>query len=132
MTIKENAPIKGRLDCVADTRNFTASYTIPQPINAQRGRVRNTSRLRRDLLPNPGEYWREQGLKLIGGGEWKSAICPFHPDTKPSLRVRLDTGGFRCMVCGAKGGDVLAYHALRHGLRFIEAAKSLGAWEVVR
>jgi len=68
-------------------------------------------------------------LQLTGGGEWKSAICPFHKDTKPSLRVRLDTGGFRCMVCGAHGGDVLAFHRQRYGLRFIEAAKSLRAWE---
>lgn len=84
---------------------------------------------RRDRLPSPGLYYRENGLKLTGGGEWKNAVCPFHPDTRPSLRVRLDTGGFRCMVCGAHGGDLLAFHMLRHGLRFIEAAKALGAWE---
>ena len=32
---------------------------------------------KRDRLPNPAEYFREQGLKLTGGGEWKSAVCPF-------------------------------------------------------
>jgi hypothetical protein len=85
---------------------------------------------KRDRLPNPAEYYREQELKLIGGGEWKSAVCPFHNDTKPSLRVRIDTGAFRCMVCGTHGGDVLAFHMQRHGMRFIEAAKALGAWEV--
>jgi DNA primase len=83
---------------------------------------------KRDRLPSPAEYYNEQSLKLIGGGEWKNAVCPFHNDTKPSLRVRLDTGAFRCMVCGAHGGDVLAFHMQRHGLRFIEAAKALGAW----
>jgi len=67
---------------------------------------------------------------LAGGGEWKNAVCPFHNDTHPSLRVRLDTGGFRCMVCGAHGGDVLAYHRLITGLPFIQAAQDLGAWEV--
>jgi CHC2-type zinc finger protein len=65
---------------------------------------------KRDRLPNPAEYFCEQGLKLTGSGEWKSALCPFHNDTRPSLRVRLDTGAFRCMTCGAKGGDVLAFH----------------------
>src|SRR5689334_9288677 len=64
----------------------------------------------RNLLPQPAEYFKSQGLSLTGGGEWKNALCPFHNDTKPSLRVRLDTGGFRCMVCRAKGGDVLAFH----------------------
>ncbi|MGH8586514.1 MAG: CHC2 zinc finger domain-containing protein, partial [Gammaproteobacteria bacterium] len=77
------------------------------------------------------EYFHEQDLKLIGGGQWKSAVCPFHNDTRPSLRVRLDTGAFRCMTCGAKGGDVLAFHMRRHSLRFIESAKALGAWGAV-
>jgi hypothetical protein len=84
---------------------------------------------RRERLPRPGAYFEGQGLELRGGGEWKNAVCPFHEDTKPSLRVRLDTGGFRCMVCGAHGGDVLAFHMRRHRLGFIEAAKALGAWE---
>lgn len=87
---------------------------------------------RRDALPAPAEYFREQGLKLTGGGGWKDAICPFHADTKPSLRVRLDTGAFRCMACGAHGGDVLAFHMLRYGLRFVDAAKNLNAWRGAR
>ncbi|CAG1023252.1 hypothetical protein MTYM_02305 [Methylococcales bacterium] len=48
------------------------------------------------------------------------------------LMVRLDSGGFRCMVCGAHGGNVLAFHMQRHGLGFIEAARALGAWEAER
>ena len=84
----------------------------------------------RARLPSPADYFTQQGLKLTGGGEWKDAICPFHEDTKPSLRVRLDTGGFRCMVCGAHGGDVLAFHQQRHGLSFKQAAQQLGAWRV--
>ena len=30
--------------------------------------------------------------------------------------------------CGARGGDVLAYHTAAHFLGFIDAAKQLGAW----
>lgn len=97
-----------------------------------RGLNRPAFGFKRDRLPNPVAYYREQGLKLLGGGGWKSAICPFHADTSPSLRVRIETGAFRCMVCGAHGGDVLAFHMLRHGLRFIEAARALGAWEDTR
>lgn len=97
-----------------------------------RGLNRPAFAFKRDRLPNPVEYYREQGLKLLGGGGWKSALCPFHADTSPSLRVRIETGAFRCMVCGAHGGDVLAFHMLRHGLRFIEAARALGAWEETR
>lgn len=87
---------------------------------------------RRDRLPNPAEYYASQGVILTGTGEWRNALCPFHEDSHPSLRVRIDTGAFRCMVCGAHGGDVLAFHMRRHGLRFIEAAKALGAWEITR
>jgi DNA primase len=74
-------------------------------------------------------YFRDQQIKLIGGGEWRTASCPFHRDDKPSLRVHLISGGFRCHACGAHGGDVLEFHRLRYGLGFIEAARQLGAWE---
>lgn len=100
--------------------------------NPTRGLKRPAFAFKRDRLPNAAEYYSNQGLKLINGGEWKSAICPFHDDTKPSLRLRLDTGAFRCMVCGAHGGDVLAFHMRRYGLRFIDAARALGAWEESR
>lgn len=97
--------------------------------NPTRGLTRPAFAFKRDRLPNPADYFQAEGLNLTGGGEWKSAVCPFHDDTKPSLRVRIETGAFRCMVCGAHGGDLLAFHMQRHGLRFIEAARALGAWE---
>ncbi len=100
--------------------------------NPTRGLNQGAFGFKRERLPNPVEYYREQGLKLVGGGGWKSAVCPFHQDTTPSLRVRIETGAFRCMVCGTHGGDVLAFHMQRHGLRFIEAARALGAWEESR
>ena len=100
-----------------------------QPANVAPGVNRLAFAFRRDRLPDPAEYYRQQGLKLLGGGKWKSAVCPFHNDTKPSLRVQLDAGGFCCMACGTHGGDVLAFHMQRHGLLFIEAARALGAWE---
>jgi CHC2 zinc finger len=80
-------------------------------------------------LPSTAKYYEQQGLKLSGGGAWRDAVCPFHTDTKPSLRVRADNGAFSCMVCGAHGGDVLAFHQQRHGLTFKAAAIELGAWK---
>ena len=96
--------------------------------NPMRGRFA----FNRSRLPNPVEYFHSQGLTLLGRGEWRNTKCPFHDDTQPSLRVRLDNGAFRCMACGAHGGDVLTFHRLRHGLGFIEAAKALGAWETAQ
>ncbi len=83
----------------------------------------------RNLLPKPGDYYAVEGLKLKGRGPWRNAICPFHSDTHPSLRIRIETGAFACMACGAHGGDVLAYHQQRHGLTFKQAAQQLGAWK---
>ncbi len=86
------------------------------------------NRFDKSAMQPPATYFKEQGLKLTGGGEWKDALCPFHDDSKPSLRVRLNTGGFKCMACGVRGGDILAFHMQRYGLGFIAAAKQLGAW----
>jgi DNA primase len=82
---------------------------------------------RKDLtLPIP--YYESQNIILKGGGVWRDAICPFHKDTNPSLRINVEKGAYRCMVCGAHGGDVLAFHMHKHGLNFVEACKQLGAW----
>jgi len=86
----------------------------------------------RHLLPHPADYFAGEGVKLLGNGRWRDALCPFHKDTKPSLRVFFESGAFRCMACGAHGGDVLAFHMQRHGMWFVEAAKALGAWGAVR
>ena len=86
----------------------------------------------RDHLPQPAEFYAGEGINLEGCGAWRSALCPFHKDKNPSMRVFFNTGAFRCMVCGSKGGDVLAFYMLRHSLRFIDAAKALGAWKAAK
>ena len=83
-------------------------------------------------LPSTFPYYENQGIELKGGGAWRDAIYPFHKDTKPSLRVNVEKGAYRCMVCGARGGDILAFHMHKHGLGFIVAAKELGAWIEVK
>ena len=92
----------------------------------------STDRFDRARLPNALSYFESIGLKLTGRGVWRDAVCPFHDDSRPSLRVRLESGAFRCMACGAHGGDVLAFHRLRTGKGFVEAARDLGAWEDAR
>ncbi len=87
---------------------------------------------RKDLPTSFNYYAAQQGMTLKGGGAWRDAICPFHADTKPSLRINVERGAYRCMVCGARGGDVLAFHMHKHGLGFIQAAKELGAWVEVK
>lgn len=83
----------------------------------------------RDRLPDPVGYYEAEGLRLTGprNAKWKTTRCNFHGGSD-SLRVNTVTGAWVCMACGAKGGDVLAYHMQIHGLEFMQAAKALGAW----
>lgn len=83
----------------------------------------------RNLLPDPASYYEAQGLRLTGpkSAKWLTTSCVFHGGSD-SMRVNLRSGGFCCMNCGARGGDVLAYEMASSGLEFIEAARRLGAW----
>ena len=101
-------------------------HTLKKPLNQRRARGGKIN-FNRDLLPAPESYYAAQGLPLNGRGEWRSVLCPFHADSTPSLRVNIHSGGFFCMVCQARGGDVLAFHMQRHDLPFKQAAIDLGA-----
>ncbi len=83
----------------------------------------------RNRLPDPVSYFESQGLQLTGprSAKWRTTECKFHGGSD-SMRVNAATGGFCCMNCGARGGDVLAYHMATHGLEFVAAAKALGTW----
>lgn len=83
----------------------------------------------RNRLPDAVSYYEAEGLHLIGpnSAKWKTTACQFHGGSD-SMRVNTKTGAWVCMSCGAKGGDVLAYHMQLHEMEFIEAAKVLGAW----
>ncbi len=74
--------------------------------------IMNTTypKFQKALLSSVPEYFRTHQIKLIDGGEWRSALCPFHTNTKPSLRVRIENRAFRCLTCDAKEGDILAFH----------------------
>jgi len=82
----------------------------------------------RENLPDVRSYFESEGLTLKGRGKWVTARCDFHGGSD-SLRANTQTGGWICMACGQRGGDVLAYHIAAHGLCFIEAAKELGCWQ---
>ena len=83
----------------------------------------------RTRLPEPVGYYESTGLAFKERkGKWRTTACNFHGGTD-SLRINTDSGAFVCMAgCGARGGDVLAYHMAHAGLDFINAAKELGAW----
>lgn len=81
----------------------------------------------RSRLPDPLEYFDLEGVSLTGPGLWKTGPCHFHGGSD-SLRVNVRSGGWCCMNCGVKGGDVVAYAMQRHGMDFMAAARTLGAY----
>ena len=83
----------------------------------------------REWLPNPISFYESKGLKLHGKGEWRSALCCFHSEKNPSLRINIHNGAFRCFPCGASGGSVLDFQMLYYGQQFLAAAETLGAME---
>ena len=85
----------------------------------------------RDLLQSldARSYYEAQGLTLSKGRKWITANCPFHGGSD-SLRINLHSGAFVCMAgCGARGGDLLAFHMAAHGLDFVQTAQALGCWQ---
>ena len=102
----------------SDKSKFTSSVT-----GVARGGYR------RELLLDPFSYYEGQGLMLMGPrhSPWRTTECRFHGGSD-CMRIKVATGAFICMNCGARGGDVVAYHMAEHGLSFLEAAKQLGAW----
>jgi hypothetical protein len=84
----------------------------------------------RDRLPDPLDYYTNTaGLQLTGKGKWRTSRCDNHGGSD-SMRINIENGAYVCMAgCGARGGDVLAYHRWEHGLGFVEAAEALGAYD---
>ena len=47
-------------------------------------------------------------IPLTRKGQNLEALCPFHSDTKPSLKVNDQKGLYKCFACGA-GGDAINF-----------------------
>lgn len=85
----------------------------------------------RQALPTWPNYADTIGLQLVGRGKWRSAACELHGGSD-SMRVNVESGGWVCMACGAKGGDVLAHYMQRVGCDFRVGAVALGAWDATK
>jgi hypothetical protein len=84
----------------------------------------------RASLPSPLAYLARHGAATSKPrGEWAAIRCPVHKggdEAHASMRVSLVDGHFRCMACGAEGGDIIALHRLVTGLGFRDAVRDLG------
>lgn len=60
------------------------------------------------------ETMEKDGVKLIGAGNAKMALCQFHEEKSPSMSVNVEKGLFYCFGCSA-GGSIIDYLARRQG-----------------
>lgn len=59
------------------------------------------------------------------GGNYEG-ICPFHADTKPSLKVNDSKGLFKCFVCDT-GGDAIKFAMLYNNQSYPDAIKDIAS-----
>ena len=65
-----------------------------------------------------------QYMSLNKKGANLEGLCPFHPDSKPSLKVNDAKGMFKCFVCGA-GGDAITFVKDFTKVEFVDALKDI-------
>src|SRR5688572_610334 len=78
------------------------------------------------------EQIKEAPLSLVIGhymtlnkrGANLEGICPFHSDTKPSLKVNDSKGLYKCFACGA-GGDAITFVKEYKKVEYVEALREL-------
>ena len=63
-------------------------------------------------------------LSLTRKGSTYVGLCPFHPDTHPSMTVNPQMQIFKCFACGA-GGDVFKFLQMRENITFPQALERL-------
>lgn len=63
-------------------------------------------------------------MSLNKKGANLEGICPFHPDTKPSLKVNDTKGMYKCFVCGA-GGDAITFVKEFKRIEFVDALREI-------
>jgi hypothetical protein len=113
-----------------ELRNRGRGLVIARPVQQQLVVRKRSQLFHRELLPPALSFWEgEFGALGRGSKGWRRVLCPFHPDRHPSLSVNVESGGFSCFSCGAKGGDLVAFVMLRDGVDFKTAAQCLGAWQ---
>lgn len=64
-----------------------------------------------------------KSVKLIGSGNERKCVCPFHEDKNPSMSVNVDKQAWHCHACDIGGGviDLLAKFANMSPVEYIKA-----------
>jgi CHC2 zinc finger len=92
---------------------------------------RGSGKFCRELLPPARGFYEQELGKLTRPNRqgWALTNCPFHQSkNKRSFSVNVESGGFYCFGCDARGGDVIAFLRKREGYSFKRACQALGCW----
>ena len=76
-------------------------------------------------MPKINEIAEEYGVELKQVGDRLMAVCPFHPDTKPSMILYLETNSWFCFSENI-GGDVFDFIAKAEHISKQEALRRFG------
>jgi DNA primase len=71
-----------------------------------------------------GQHWKP--VRRIAGGRLLG-LCPLHADQQPSFLLNTNKDLFYCHGC-ERGGDLIRFAELYHGVRFAEAMAVLRRW----
>ena len=85
------------------------------PIEDERERIRDA---------NPIEDVVAEYVDLVRRGNVFKGLCPFHPDSNPSMDVNPQRQTYRCWSCG-EHGDVYSFIQMIEGVEFPEAKQKL-------
>jgi DNA primase len=100
-------------------------YSAPGGKFAMKCQVAETLKQQIPLLDYvEGQDW--QPVRRIAGGRLMG-LCPLHEDRKPSFLLDPHKNLFYCYGCG-RGGDVIRFAELLHGVPFNEAIQLLRRW----
>ena len=61
------------------------------------------------------DFFSYYGEIKSSAGLYHKIVCPFHPDSDPSLSFRSDTGLWKCFGC-KKAGDIFKFYGLIKGI----------------
>jgi len=88
--------------------------------------------LDRSGLIDVARYLEREGLSWRKSGAAALLRCTFHDDEHASLLMSLADGHYRCMACGARGGDLIEFHKQRTGQSFAATVAQLGGRVIER
>lgn len=82
----------------------------------------SSDRLKEQIKEAPVSMIIGQFLSLNKRGANLEALCPFHADSNPSLKVNDSKGMYKCFVCG-EGGDALTFVKKFKNVEYVEALR---------